>query len=74
MCSDIQIEVDTVRLRPAISEVNRLWADNTKAKDLCGWEPSYAGLQGFSRGIRKTIDWFLEPENLAHYKANNYNV
>jgi dTDP-glucose 4,6-dehydratase len=74
MCSDIQIEVDSVRLRPAISEVNRLWADNTKAKDLCGWEPNYVGLKGFSKGIRKTIDWFLEPENLAHYKANTYNV
>jgi len=74
MCTEIEIEIDVIRLRPAISEVERLWADNSKAKDLCGWEPKYAGLEGFSRGMRKTIDWFLEPENLARYKANNYNV
>lgn len=74
MSSNIEIEVDAVRLRPAISEVERLWADNAKAKDLCGWEPKYAGLKGFSMGMRKTIDWFLEPDNLARYKADNYNV
>lgn len=74
MSSDVEIEVDPVRLRPAISEVERLWADNTKAMLLCNWEPKYAGLKGFSKGIRETIDWFLVPENLARYKANNYNV
>ncbi len=74
MGSNVEIETDAVRLRPAASEVERLWADNAKAKRLCSWEPEYAGLEGFRRGMRETIDWFVEPRNLARYKASVYNI
>lgn len=71
---DIEIESDDQRLRPAASEVERLCADNTRARELCGWQPAYGGLEGFRRGLRETIDWFAVPANLAGYKANIYNL
>lgn len=74
MGEDIDIETEGVRLRPEKSEVERLWADNSKAKRLAGWEPAYAGLDGFRRGLAETIAWFTTPENLRRYKAGIYNI
>ena len=72
-CS-IEIIADEQRLRPVKSEVERLWASNTKARDLLGWQPQYAGREGFLRGIEETVAWFRDPPNLAAYKANIYNL
>lgn len=74
MGAEIEIETETARLRPDKSEVDRLWADNSKAKRLTGWEPQYGGLDGFKKGLQETINWFTSPENLKNYKANIYNV
>ncbi|OCA87872.1 NAD-dependent dehydratase [Bacillus sp. FJAT-27225] len=74
MGSEIEIETEDVRLRPEKSEVERLWADNSKAKKLLGWEPAYGGLEGFRRGISETAEWFTNPENLKAYKADIYNI
>ncbi len=74
MGSGIEIETEQKRLRPALSEVERLWADNTKAKDLLGWEPLYGGREGFKRGLAETATWFTEPENIKKYKAHQYNI
>lgn len=71
---DIEIETDEARLRPEKSEVERLWADNSKARKLTGWEPAYAGTEGFRRGLAETIAWFTKPENLKDYKADIYNI
>ncbi|WP_435184010.1 NAD-dependent 4,6-dehydratase LegB [Cylindrospermopsis raciborskii G7] len=71
---EIEIETDEVRLRPEKSEVNRLWADNTKAKQLVGWEPLYGGREGFNRGLAETAEWFMNPTNLAGYKSDRYNI
>ena len=71
---DIEIETDEIRLRPEKSEVNRLWADNSKAKRLLGWEPQYGGREGFKRGLKETIAWFADKENLKKYKADVYNI
>lgn len=70
----IEIETDEQRLRPAMSEVDQLWASNQKAKELLGWEPKYGGLDGFRRGLGETIAWFTDPKNLASYKAEAYNI
>jgi len=70
----IAINTDQQRLRPEKSEVDRLWADNTKAKELLGWEPSYAGMEGLRMGLTETIDWFTRPENLSKYRAGVYNI
>lgn len=71
---EIEIITDDQRLRPDKSEVERLWASNAKAADKLGWQPRYAGLDGFMRGLSETVDWFREPANLAAYKADIYNV
>ena len=70
----IEIETDDQRLRPENSEVERLWASNTKARELLGWQPAYGGRDGFLRGLTETVAWFREPTNLAAYKADIYNL
>ncbi len=70
----IEIITDEARLRPENSEVERLWADNSKAKTLFGWQPNYGGRDGFKRGIVETAQWFARPENLRGYKADIYNL
>jgi dTDP-glucose 4,6-dehydratase len=74
MGASVDITTDQIRLRPADSEVERLLADNTKARELLNWQPEYGGLEGFRRGLIETIEWFTQSENLKHYKAHRYNV
>jgi NAD dependent epimerase/dehydratase len=74
MQQDVEIETDSERLRPERSEVERLWADNSKAKSLLGWEPEYGGEDGFRRGLARTVEWFTRPENLRTYKSDLYNI
>ena len=71
---EIQIESTVERSRPEKSEVERLWADNSKAKELFGWSPALGGIEGFSQGLQKTISWFKDPGNLIRYKADKYNI
>ena len=74
MGSKIKISSESVRLRPSKSEVERLWADNSKAMKLTGWRPAYAGSAGLKRGLKETIRWFSDKKNLGLYKADSYNV
>jgi len=74
MGAEIEIVSDEERLRPELSEVQRLWADNTKAREILGWTPGYAGRDGLRRGITETARWFLEPKNLAVYKTDRYSI
>jgi dTDP-glucose 4,6-dehydratase len=74
MDKKIDIISDEARLRPEKSEVNRLWADNTKIKELTGWQPEYAGIKGFKKGLKNCIDWYKDPINLSMFKADIYNI
>jgi NAD dependent epimerase/dehydratase len=74
MGHEVEFVSDEQRLRPAGSEVERLWADNRKALQLAGWAPEYAGLEGLERGLLETIEWFSLPNNLRRYKAGLYNI
>lgn len=74
MGADITIETDDRRLRPDKSEVERLWADNSKALSVTSWHPVYAGKDGLKKGLKETVDWFCRPDNLKMYKSNEYNV
>lgn len=69
MGSDVEFVTDSQRLRPANSEVFRLWGDNTKIKSLTGWAPKY----DLRAGLERTIEWFTKPENLKQYKYDIYN-
>lgn len=74
MGAQIEVESDEVRVRPGLSEVERLWACNQKAREMFGWEPAFGSREGFERGLQKTIDWFVKPENLRQYKSEIYNL
>lgn len=71
---DLEVTQDPARIRPAASEVQRLFADSTRARELMGWTPAHGGLEGFKRGIAKTAAWFADPAHLAIYKADVYNT
>ena len=74
MNASIDVVSNSERIRPVNSEVERLWADNSKARELFGWSPKYAGRDGLARGLQETINWFTQPENLQHYKSDIYNL
>ncbi|TDF93494.1 NAD-dependent 4,6-dehydratase LegB [Paenibacillus piri] len=74
MQASIEVKEDTVRLRPEKSEVERLWADNSKAKELLGWEPIYSGKTGFKQGLAHTVEWFTQSGQAVGYKAGIYNI
>lgn len=65
---DVAIEQDDERVRPAGSEVERLCADNTKAKELLGWSPQIS----LTKGLEKTIAFIKNNPDL--YDPNKYNV
>lgn len=71
---ELEIVTDEQRMRPDGSEVNRLFGDNTRLRQLTGWQPAYAGLEGFRRGLALTAEWFSDPANLARYRPGNYAV
>ena len=70
MHSDVRFITDEQRIRPENSEVFRLWCDNSKIRELTGFEPKYS----IREGLEKTVEWFTKPENLAKYKPGLYNV
>lgn len=58
------------RLRPPLSEVERLLGSNRKILSLTDWRPQVS----LDEGLRKTLEWFSIPENLSKYKVGIYNV
>jgi dTDP-glucose 4,6-dehydratase len=74
MNANIEVATDQARLRPVNSEVERLLADNTKAKNLFEWQPKYGSKEGLRLGLAETAEWFLKPENLRGYKSGIYNL
>lgn len=65
-----QIITDTIRFRPKKSEVFRLYGSNEKLKLFTDWEQQHT----LTEGLRETIDWFSNKENLLQYKSDIYNV
>jgi NAD dependent epimerase/dehydratase len=65
---EIKIGLASERVRPIKSEVQRLYADNSKAKRLLNWEPTIT----LEMGLIKTIDWMKK--HLQNYKPGSYTV
>ncbi|CAI3629519.1 MULTISPECIES: NAD-dependent 4,6-dehydratase LegB [Clostridium] len=65
-----KIICDEKRLRPENSEVNRLLGSNKKIKELTKWKTQYT----FKQGIKETIDWFKDKDNIRNYKVDLYNI
>ena len=70
----VKIEISPQRIRPKKSEVHRLLCNNNKAKKLLKWKPEYSGKKGLEQGLKKTLKWFSDSNNLKKYKSNIYNI
>lgn len=69
MDADVKWIKDPQRLRPSKSEVFRLLGDNTRIRELTGWQPKVS----LEEGLEKTIRWICQPQNLSKYKPGIYN-
>lgn len=69
MGADVRYTVDPQRIRPDKSEVRRLCGDNSLITSLTSWRPSVS----LREGLTETVRWFVNPDNLAHYKTDIYN-
>ena len=69
MGADVEYVTDPARIRPARSEVRRLVGDNRVITSLTPWRPQVS----LREGLKQTIDWFTNPENLRRYKPEIYN-
>lgn len=65
---NMEIIEEQKRIRPDKSEVMELMCDNSKAKELLGWEPEYSLLQG----LQQTVEWVRSNTNL--YNTNHYII
>jgi NAD dependent epimerase/dehydratase len=70
MGATARIVEDASRFRPADSEVLRLCCDNRKVRAATGFHPRIS----LREGLRRTIEWIMEPGRLRHYKTKIYNV
>ncbi|HAN39433.1 MAG TPA: NAD-dependent dehydratase [Chitinophagaceae bacterium] len=64
------IATDEQRMRPEKSEVFRLFGSREKLTRLTGWQPQYS----LADGLKETIAWFKQEDNLKKYKADIYNI
>jgi NAD dependent epimerase/dehydratase len=69
MNADVEYVTDPQRLRPSGSEVRRLCGCNKLITSLTSWRPEV----DLTEGLRATIEWFTDPQNLKHYKTDIYN-
>ena len=49
-----KLEIGAIPYRP--TEIWRMYADNSRAKEILGWEPSI----GLEEGLKQTVAWFKE--------------
>jgi len=66
--SKAKIEIDEKRVRPKDSEVERLWADSTKARKMLGWQPRVK----LDDGLKRTIKWVSD--HIDEYKVGTYTI
>ena len=63
-----RLVTDSRRVRPEGSEVERLLADNTRAREWLGWSPQVT----LEEGLRVTMDWIRN--NADAYRPGVYEV
>lgn len=65
---DAKVVIDESRVRPEGSEVDRLLADNTKIRELTGWEPKVS----LREGLAETTEWIRD--HLGELETGKYSV
>jgi NAD dependent epimerase/dehydratase len=65
---ELNVRESTERVRRASSEVDRLLSDNTRVRELAGWEPSVT----LDEGLRRSIDWVRDHPEL--YDPRSYRI
>lgn len=69
MGKKVDYVIDPQRLRPGKSEVFRLCGDNRLITSLTDWRPQVS----MEEGLKRTVDWMTQPDNLRRYKSEIYN-
>jgi NAD dependent epimerase/dehydratase len=64
----VAIETENARMRPEKSEVERLLADNSLAKQVLGWTPKV----NLEQGLSLTVDWIRR--NMNNYRSGVYVI
>src|SRR4051794_38448834 len=64
----VHVETEPGRVRPAASEVGRLLAANSLARELMGWAPRYS----LDEALDETIAWVRD--NLAMFRVDAYTT
>ena len=65
---EIKVETQESRSRPPESEVERLLADNTRARAVLNWEPRVTR----GEGLLRTAEWIQK--NLHEYRTSDYAI
>lgn len=64
---NLVVKMETSRMRPEKSEVERLCCDNSKIISLLDFKPKLTGMDGLKAGLARSVEWFSNPDNRAHY-------
>lgn len=70
MDSEIKVTQEKERIRPEKSEVNQLFCDPSRLKELTSFETQFS----LEKGLMQTIEWFTSENNLSKYKPDEYNI
>jgi NAD dependent epimerase/dehydratase len=68
MGKDVPVVCEDQRVRPENSEVERLCADNRKAREILAWESRFS----LEEGLALTIEWMRE--NNEQYRSDAYVI
>ena len=66
--TEVSTSTDSGRVRPEISEVDRLVCDNSKLFANTNWRPKY----NIERGLLETIQWIKS--NTSYFKPDKYSI
>jgi nucleoside-diphosphate-sugar epimerase len=64
----VKVVAEDSRIRPNQSEVWALKANNTRLREVTGWQPKFS----YEEGIKTTIDWIRE--HMGNYKVGRYSI
>lgn len=62
------VNTDSQRIRPPLSEVERLVCNNEKILKNTAWKPTYS----LQKGLAETMEWLRE--NIARFKTSDYSI